>query len=65
MQEGNTATITVTNTSDIEGYGFAKEVDWIELQLRAPEVINEKLLKVGNMMLKRYDLRLYQAKSIK
>ena len=49
----------------IENYGFSKDVDWIELQLRVPEVINEKLLKVGNMMLKRYDLRLYQAKTIK
>ena len=49
----------------IEGYGFAKEVDWIELQLRAPKEVNEKLLRVGSLMLKRYDLRLYQAKNLR
>ena len=49
----------------IENYGFEKDVDWVEFQLRVPEVINEKLIRVGNMMLQRYGLRLYQAKTIK
>ena len=49
----------------IEGYGFTKDVDWVEFQLRTPEVINEKLIRVGNLMLKRYELRLYQAKTLK
>ena len=49
----------------IENFGFTKDVDWLEFQLRTPEVINEKLIRVGGMMLKRYDLRLYQAKNLK
>ena len=49
----------------IEGYGFAKDVDWVECKLYPPKETNEKLLRVSNMMLNRYGLRLYQAKSIK
>lgn len=49
----------------IEGYGFEKDVDWVECQLFPPKETDERLLKVGNMMLKRYNLRIYQAKSVK
>lgn len=49
----------------IEGYGFRKDVDWVEYKLYAPKETNPKLLKIGNMMLDRYGLRIYQAKTIK
>ena len=49
----------------IENYGFEKDVDWIECKLYSPKEKNEKLLRVSNMMLNRYHLRIFQAKSIK
>lgn len=49
----------------IEAYGFDKDVDWLECQLYAPKERDERLVKVSSMMLKRYGLRTYQAKSIK
>lgn len=49
----------------IEAFGFNKDVDWVECQLYAPKERDERLIKVSSMMLKRYGLRVYQAKSIK
>lgn len=48
----------------IEAYGFEKDVDWIECQLYAPDERDERIVKVSSMMLKRYGLRTYQAKTI-
>ena len=49
----------------IEAYGFNKDVDWVECKLYAPKERNEKLLRVSNMMLKRYGLKTAQPTSIK
>ena len=49
----------------IEEFGFEKDVDWIECKLYSPKEKNEKLLRVSNLMLKRYHLRIFQAKTIK
>ena len=49
----------------IENYGFEKDVDWIEHMLFPPETLNERLLSVSQKMLNKYELRTYQAKSMK
>lgn len=48
----------------IEAYGFDKDVDWLEHQLYAPKERDERLIKLSSMMLERYNLHIYQAKSI-
>jgi len=49
----------------IENYGFAKEVDWVERQLRAPKVIDERIERISSMMLKRNNLHFGEAKNTK
>ena len=49
----------------IEDFGFEKDVDWVEYKLYSPDVKNEKLLRVSNMMLNRYGLKIIQPTSIK
>lgn len=49
----------------ISNYGFEKDVDWVEYMLFPPKEKNEKLLRVSNQMLKRYELHFTQAKSIR
>ena len=49
----------------IEEFGFEKDVDWVEYKLYSPDVKNEKLLRVSNMMLNRYGLKITQPTSIK
>ena len=49
----------------IEAYGFEKDTDWIECQLYSPKESPEKIIRVSNRMLDKYELHLYQAKSIK
>lgn len=48
----------------IENLGFSKEVDWLERQLRAPKVIDDRLERVSNMMLKKYNLKIVKCKSV-
>lgn len=47
----------------IENYGFQKEVDWIEHKLMRPAFIDERLLRMSNLMMERYHLRLLKGKS--
>ena len=49
----------------IENYGFIKETDWIEHKLYLPKVRDEKLHRVSEMIMKKYELKLIKAKSIK
>ncbi len=49
----------------IENLGYTKEVDWVERKIYAPDVYDEKLEKVSNMMLKRYNLKFAEFKSTK
>ncbi|MCR5685886.1 MAG: hypothetical protein K6G81_10795 [Lachnospiraceae bacterium] len=48
----------------IEGYGFDKDVDWLEFQLSASEETEDKLFKLSNKLLDRFGLTAIQAKSI-
>ncbi len=45
--------------------GFQKEVDWLEFEVKVPEKIPEKVVRVNNLILKRSGLRLLEAKGAK
>ncbi len=47
----------------IEAYGFRKDVDWVETQLRAPEENGDQLIKISQKLLDRFGLELYLAES--
>lgn len=49
----------------LEALGFAKDADWIEMQVKTPEKLDEKLVKVANGMLRRYNLRRLDIPSMK
>ncbi|MCQ2399002.1 MAG: GNAT family N-acetyltransferase, partial [Clostridia bacterium] len=49
----------------IENYGFTKEVDWLEFQLRAPEKIDERIPRISSMMMKKYNLHFGESKNTK
>ncbi|MBO5713402.1 MAG: hypothetical protein J6R88_04305, partial [Clostridia bacterium] len=48
----------------IENLGFKKEVDWLERQLRAPKVLDDRLERISSMMLKKYNLTVVKPKSV-
>jgi len=43
--------------------GYQKEVDWVERQLRAPKVVDDRLERLSSLMLKRYNLHFGTAKN--
>ena len=47
----------------IEDYGFDKDVDWLEYQLRAPEGTAEKYYKISSKLLDRFELTARQPKT--
>lgn len=49
----------------IENYGFVKEVDWLEHKLYLPEKEDERLKRVSDMLLKKYELTLIRQKSVR
>ncbi len=49
----------------IEGCGFQKEVDWVERKLKAPAVIDERIKRISDLMLRKYKLHYGTAKNTK
>ena len=47
----------------IEGFGFEKEVDWLEYKLYSPKQIDERIGTISSTMMKKYGLRLGVAKN--
>jgi GNAT superfamily N-acetyltransferase len=47
----------------IENYGFVKEKDWLEFKIFIPEKVDERIERLSNAVLKRYNLKLVTAKS--
>ena len=47
----------------LEAYGFEKDADWLEFQLRAPEERADQLVEISRRLLDRFGLELVQAKS--
>ena len=49
----------------IENYGFVKEKDWLEFKIFIPEKVDERMQRLSDAVLKRYNLRLAVAKNKK
>ncbi len=49
----------------LENLGYKKEVDWLEFEIKVPDEIPEKIVRVNNIILKRSGLRLLNAKRAK
>lgn len=49
----------------IENCGYAKEVDWVGFQLRAPKEQNDRLERLSGLMMKKYNLHIGPAKNTK
>ncbi len=49
----------------IEDYGFIKEVDWLEQEIRLPKEGKEKFEKVCDYMLKKFNLHMVHEKNLK
>lgn len=49
----------------IENRGYAKEVDWVGFQLRAPKEQNDRLERLSGLMMKKYNLHIGPAKNTK
>lgn len=48
----------------IEACGYETEVNWVERKIYAPEVLDEKLVKISNMMLEKYNLHFVKCKNV-
>jgi hypothetical protein len=49
----------------IEKYGYKKDVDWIEFQVKPPEQILEKVERIANIVSKKYNLKILRVKKAK
>ena len=49
----------------LEAHGYTKEIDYVEYEVKVPEKIPEKALKVRDLIVKRYNFRSLQVKSTK
>ncbi len=49
----------------IEALGFTKEIDWIEFELKPTNDIPEKIERIANTVLQRYNLRVLKVKKAK
>jgi len=49
----------------LEALGYAKDVDWIEFEIKVPDEIPEKIIRVNELVLKRSGLKLAEPKNRK
>lgn len=49
----------------IEEFGYIKDVDWVEFEVKVPDSIPEKISRVNAAVMKRLDLKLVDAKKSK
>ncbi|MDD4189495.1 MAG: GNAT family N-acetyltransferase [Eubacteriales bacterium] len=49
----------------IEKHGYMKDIDWFEYEIKTPDKLPEKLEQLNQIIIKRYKLRIFQAKSSK
>lgn len=48
----------------IENNSFSKEIDWVERQLKKPEVIDERYERISKLMMKKYKLHFGEVKNM-
>ena len=49
----------------IENYGYNKDVDWVEFLVKPPEKLLEKVDRIANIVLERYNLKILDVKKAK
>ncbi len=49
----------------VENLGLLKEKEWVEYELKFPEVLSEKILKFNNLILQKYELKVLRFKDKK
>ncbi len=49
----------------LEKFGYKKDVDWVEFEIKAPQEVPEKIDRVANIALKRNNLRVLKVKKSK
>ena len=49
----------------LEKLGYKKDTDWIQHEIKVPEKVPEKVKRIADIVLKRYDLRILDAKKSK
>ncbi|MCF6364861.1 MAG: N-acetyltransferase [Bacteroidales bacterium] len=49
----------------IEKLGYVKDVDWVQSEIKVPKKVPERVKRISNIVLKKYDLRILKAKKAK
>jgi len=49
----------------MQAAGYAKDIDWVEYELRLPEVLDERIARLSDTLMRRYNLRLLTFKNKK
>jgi hypothetical protein len=49
----------------IENAGFVKDADWIEYEVKMPDVVNEEIRRIAEIVLKRNNLRVLRVMKAK
>ena len=49
----------------LEKLGYKKDVDWIQHEIRVPNKVPERVIRIADLVLKKYDLRILDAKKSK
>jgi len=49
----------------LEKLGYAKDVDWIQHEIKVPSEVPERVKRISNVILKKYDLRILNATKAK
>lgn len=46
----------------MEKLGFEKEIDWVEFKMKVPDVIPEKFVRISEIILQKYKLKIKKLK---
>lgn len=49
----------------LEKYGYTKDIDWVEFEIKAPKEVPEKINRIANIALERSNLRVLKVKKSK
>ncbi len=49
----------------MEKHGYVKDTDWIQMEVKIPEKVPEKIQRIADLVQKKYDLRLLKLKKAK
>jgi hypothetical protein len=49
----------------MENYGYKKDTDWVQLEVKIPEKVPEKVQRISELIQKKYNLRLLKLKKAK